>query len=362
MTPGNRRLAELNLSAGIYAALLEQLPEGVVVADGHGRLVLANHRADRLTGLPLTDSLGQDICRALPLTGAGGRSFWASQDPWHGLHTRSGSPETRLLTPGGRTVLVSTRHIRGKAPRRRLQWLVMTMRSTTVRDRIETETAALVTTVAHELRSPLGAVRGFSRTLRTRWKVLRDEQKLWMLDAIDSDAGRLQRMVDELLDISRIETGRMQLRRHPVVVMDLVRTCVGTMISAGADPSRFRLVGPDDSAEVFADADRLQQIVTNLLDNALHHGAGRITVTVGRAGDQLLLDVADEGPGIPPEHRGLVFSRFWQGERRPGGTGLGLFVVQALAQAHGGRVEVLDTPIGATFRLSLPADLPEHLR
>lgn len=348
--------AEPELALVLYRALLEQLPEGVVVADADHKLVLASERAERLTGIRLTDRVGEDVRDALPLVAQGGHSFWTAADPWGGLRTRSGSPEQRLLLPEGRSVLAATRHVRS-GPDRALQWLVMTMRSTRVRDRIESETAALVTTVAHELRSPLGAVRGFSQTLRNRWTQLRDDQKLWMLDAIDTDAARLQRQVGELLEISRLDTGRLVLRRRDVDVLALIRNAIERVVSTGVEPDRFRVDSEFDEVRFVADPDRLTQVLSNLLDNAVRHGRGTVTVTVELRRREVQLDVSDEGPGIAPEHRAMVFTRFWQARGR-GGNGLGLYVVRGLVVAHGGRVEVLDRPGGATFRLTLPRTAP----
>lgn len=357
MSPPDHGPAEPELALVLYRALLEQLPEGVVVADADRKLVLASERAERLTGIRLSEHTGEDVRDALPLVASDGHSFWASADPWGGLRTLSGSPEQRLLLPEGRSVLAATRHVRS-GPDRRLQWLVMTMRSTRTRDRIESETAALVTTVAHELRSPLGAVRGFSQTLRNRWSQLRDDQKLWMLDAIETDAGRLQRQVGELLEISRLDTGRLVLRRRDVDVLALIRSAIHRVVSGGADPDRFRIVSEFDEVCFVADPDRLAQVLSNLLDNAMRHGRGTVTVAVELRRREVQIEVSDEGPGIAPEHRAAVFTRFWQARGR-GGNGLGLYVVRGLVVAHGGRVEVVDRPGGATFRLTLPRVAPE---
>ena len=354
---GARQPVEPPLAPDVYAALLEQLPEGVVVIDAERRLVLANRRAERLTGIQLIDRLGDDVRTALPLLGSDGRSYWETDDPWRGLRTRSGSPEQRLMLADGRSVLAATRHIRAGSERT-LQWLVMTMRSTKARDRIESETSALVTTIAHELRAPLGAVRGFSRTLRNRWGQLGDDQKLWMLDAIDTDAARLQRQVGELLDVSRLDTGRLVLRTREVDLLSLVRAGIARVVSTGVDPDRFRVVSEFEEVSLVADPDRLTQVMSNLLENAVRHGRGRVTVTVELRRREMQLDVSDEGAGIAPEHRALVFTRFWQASGR-GGNGLGLYVVHGLVTAHGGRVEVVDLPGGATFRMTLPRHTPE---
>lgn len=357
MSDQSRQPVEPPLAPDVYATLLETLPEGVVVVDATRRLVLANRRAERLTGIRLTDLLGQDIRDVLPLLGADGRSYWAIDNPWGGLRTRSGSPEQRLVLADGRSVLAATKHLRAGSEHT-LQWLVLTMRSTTARDRIESETSALVSTVAHELRAPLGAVRGFSRTLRNRWDRLRDDQKLWMLEAIDTDAARLQRQVGELLDISRLDTGRLELRRRDVDLLSLIRAGIARVVSTGVDADRFRVVSEFEEVQLTADPDRLTQVLSNLFENAVRHGRGTVTVTVVLRRREMQLDVSDEGTGIAPEHRALVFTRFWQARGR-GGNGLGLYVVRGLVAAHGGRVEVVDLPGGATFRMTLPRHTPE---
>ncbi|AKU18914.1 hypothetical protein VV02_13680 [Luteipulveratus mongoliensis] len=342
-----------------WAAAVERLPEGVVVIDDQRRLVSANRRAERLTGLPLRQLTGQSADVVLPLRDNQYRLWWDYQNPWTGLHIRSGAPEQDLRLPNGRSVLFAASYHRH--PDRSLDYIVGTMRSTHVRERLEADSSALISTVAHELRSPLTSVRGFSRTLRQRWTQLADEQKQWMLQAIETDAQRLSRLVGELLDISRIDAGRLRLRQQPIDLGTLVTDQVERLVTAGHDPARFAIVQAPEPPELWGDEDRVVQVISNLLENALRHGAGTVTVSIGQDAEHVILMVGDEGPGIPTESREAVFGRFWQGSTH-GGSGLGLYVVRGLVQAHGGRVEVLDVPGGATIRVLLPAGLPESLR
>ncbi len=356
-----RSVAEVSADPELYARLAGQLPDGIVVADADRQIVLASDRAVQLTGIPLTARVGDDIRVALPLFAAGGVNWWDANDPWQGLCTRSGTPESRVTTAAGHTVLLTTRHVRHRDHSLRL--LVMSMRDTRARDRIESEMSALITTAAHELRSPLTSVRGFSRTLRSRWGQLTDDQKQWMLAAIESDSERLSRLVSELLDISRLDTGRLVLSRSAVDLAALVTERIDRLVRRGHPADRFGVVDECSDMTLWADGDRLAQVADNLLENALHHGAGRIRARLHREGRWVHLDVSDEGPGIDKEARSLVFSRFWQGDRRrKTGTGLGLYVVRGLVEAHDGTVEVLDCERGATLRVSLPAGLPDHLR
>jgi signal transduction histidine kinase len=115
--------------------------------------------------------------------------------------------------------------------------------------------------------------------------------------------------------------------------------------------------------ETWADPDKLQQVVGNLLENAVRHGDGQVTVLLRPHGSGAEISVADEGAGIPPEKAGRVFTRFWRGGDRRGGTGLGLYIVKGLVEAHGGTVEVDDAPGGgALFRVLLPAGVAPYDR
>ncbi len=353
----------VRLELDAYRDLADMLPDGIVVVGPQHTVALANGRADQLTGIPVSGHVGDDVRDVLALIDADGDNWWQRHDPWGGLRTVSGTPEARVGTSAGRTLLLTTRHVRRSD--RSLRFLVMSMRDTRARDRIEAEMSALISTAAHELRSPLSSVRGFSRTLQRRWSALRDDQKQWMLGAIESDAERLSRLVAELLDISRLDTGRLVLAKQAVDVSVLVADRVDRMIRRGQAPQRFDIVRDSPDTEVWADGDRLAQVVDNLLENAVRHGEGRIVARLhdDTSSELLHLDISDEGPGIPPDARSLVFSRFWQGDvRRKTGTGLGLYVVRGLVEAHGGTVEVLDDGGGATLRVSLPSGLPEHLR
>lgn len=354
--PGGARL-----DLATYAALLEHLPEGIVVADDEGRLVLANHRAVHLTGSDLGEHTGQSITRALPLFHTDGSSWWQTNDPWGGLHTVSGTPESRVTTSTGHTVLLTTRHVRRAD--HSLQFLVMSMRDTRARDRIESEMSALIATAAHEIRSPLASVLGFSRTLRNRWSQLREDQKQWMLEAVETDADRLSRLVTELLDISRIDTGRLVLHKRPLDLRELVTERVDRLVRGGRPKDRFQVVNEARDLPLWGDSDRLAQVIDNLLDNAIRHGEGQVTARLHTDGTHTHLDISDEGPGISPAAHTLVFTRFWQADsRRRNGTGLGLYVVRGLVEAHGGQVAVLGRDHGTTLRVSLPHGLPEHLR
>lgn len=182
----------------------DDLPDGLVIAGADGRVVCFNSAATRLTGIAPGAALGSPLAAALPLEDLDGRRWWQLTDPYGGLATRTGQPERNLLLPGGREVLVSARYVRER-PCGALLRVVIALRGTEERRRTERSHAELIATVAHELRSPLTSVKGFTATLLAKWERFTDGQKRLMLETVDADADRVTRLIAELLDISRID-------------------------------------------------------------------------------------------------------------------------------------------------------------
>ncbi|AKT52776.1 histidine kinase [Arsenicicoccus sp. oral taxon 190] len=341
---------------------LDVLPDGVVVTDATGVVTAVNSRALAILGADRDAVLGADARVALPLQDLEGRSWWTCADPYGGLATRTRISETLLALPGDREVFL-TATLGRERPRGPVVQVVVVLRAAAARRRAEQKTSALISTVAHELRSPLTSVKGFTSTLLRRWDRFSDDQKRLMLETIESDTDRITRLVAELLDVSRIDSGRLELRRQPVDLPRIVERHVEGLVASGHAADRFVLQVQEPLPEVWADPDRVEQVVANLMENALRHGAGVVTVAIaGSPGqDFLLVRVSDEGEGIPEESYPMVFTRFWHSTRR-GGTGLGLYVVRGLVQAHGGTISVGRAPCGgAEFCFTLPAGAPEHV-
>ena len=343
----------------------DDLPDGLVIADDAGLVVCFNAAAVRITGLNAGEAIGQPIERALPLEDMEGCRWWASTDPYGGIAIRSGQPERNLLLPGGREVLVSARYVRpwrlGPVER-----LVVTLRGTEARRRTERSHAELIATVAHELRSPLTSVKGFTATLLAKWQRFTDDQKRLMLETVHADANRVTRLIAELLDISRIDSGRLEVRRQPVRLEQAVRRHVDGYLAAGERAERFSVHISEELPALWADPDKIDQVLGNLLENAVRHGEGTVTIEVASAPNRAqeegtAVTVRDEGPGIPEESMSRVFTRFWRGSKR-GGTGLGLYIVKGIVEAHGGTITVDRSPAGgAEFRFTLPVGAPAVL-
>ncbi|MEU8520994.1 ATP-binding protein [Streptomyces sp. NBC_01216] len=343
----------------------DDLPDGLVIADETGRVVCFNAAAARIAAVPGPQALGLPLERALPLEDLKGRRWWPLTDPYGGLATRSGQPERNLLLPGGREVLVSARYVR-EHPTGPVRRVVVSLRGTEARRRTERSHAELIATVAHELRSPLTSVKGFTATLLAKWERFTDAQKRLMLETVDADAGRITRLIAELLDISRIDSGRLEVRRQPVDIAAAVGRHIQVHTTGGQSPDRFFVRVRPGLPDLWADPDKVDQVLGNLLENAVRHGEGTVTIEVAPA---LLEDdekgtavtVSDEGPGIPEESMGRVFTRFWRGSKR-GGTGLGLYIVKGIVEAHGGTITVGRGPRGgAEFRFILPVGTPAYL-
>ncbi|MFB7593473.1 ATP-binding protein [Streptomyces sp. NPDC056160] len=366
--PGARRAAAPPAAAAAGPAVdPDELPDGLVIADEHGRVTCFNTAAARITAVPAGQALGQHLDKALPLEDLEGRRWWQLTDPYGGLAIRVAQPERNLLLPGGREVLVSARYVRDR-PAGPVRRVIVCLRDTEARRRTERSHAELIATVAHELRSPLTSVKGFTATLLAKWERFTDDQKRLMLETVDADADRVTRLIAELLDISRIDSGRLEVRRQLVDIGAAVGRHVQAYVAAGQPADRFLVRLEQPLPDLWADPDKIDQVLSNLIENAVRHGEGTVTIDVTpaaspREGEDAgtSVTVSDEGPGIPEESMNRVFTRFWRGSKR-GGTGLGLYIVKGIVEAHGGTITVgRAVGGGARFRFTLPVGTPAHL-
>jgi signal transduction histidine kinase len=373
----------MRLFAGALDGLLlpDDLPDGFVAADDEGVIRVFNRAAVNLTGIPAEEALGRSFTEVLPLRTADGRDWWLLTDPYGGLSIRTGHPEAQLFLPdegaldgeagteSGTELLVTGRYLRRDGRSTPVTGLVLALRGTQVRRRRERRQSDLIATVAHELRSPLTSVKGFTATLLARWDRFTDDQKRMMLQTVDADADRVVRLIAELLDVARLDSGRMELHRVPVDLRELITDQVRACVAQGVPEETFRIRIPCGLPPVAADPDKLRQVLANLLENAVRHGGGTVTIEAQAGDDQsrseslhtgtegvssVAVAVSDEGPGIPEDQLSRVFTRFWRGGRR-GGTGLGLSIVKGLVEAHGGVVSAGNGGDGgARFRFTLP--------
>ncbi len=343
-------------------AVVDALPDGVVLAGADGRVTLISAVAARLLGAP-GDSVGRPLHEVLALRDQDDNAWVSHNRPYEGLATRTAVPEQSWLARNGEEVLVTAR-IQRPALDQAVQEVAISVRSGRGRARLDRERSDLVATVAHELRSPLTGVKGFVQALLNRWDRLNDEQKKLMLTTVAADSDRLTRLIAELLDVARIDTGRLQLHPRPSDAGLLTRRIIDSVSAGTARPISLEVAA--DLPDIHADPDKFTQVVTNLVENAVRHGEGTVRVTLaplgpGELGDQpgVRITVDDEGEGIPAEMRLRVFTKFWKGGKR-GGSGLGLYLVNGLTKVHGGTVTIDDVPGGgARIQVAWPAALPD---
>ncbi|GAB3665707.1 ATP-binding protein [Nocardioides korecus] len=317
--------------------VVDRLPDGVVVADADGVVTVVNTMARTLLGEGVRT--GRHLGEVMALQDQNGCEWFATNTPYAGLASRVALTEQSWFTTDGTEVLVTGRINRTRrfGP---VSSVALVIRSGRGRARLDRDRSDLVATVAHELRSPLTGVKGFVSTLLSKWDRLNDEQKKLMLTTVHADAERLSRLITELLDVARIDTGRLPLYPREVDTVTLVERCVELARAGTHRP--IRTTYAEGVPHVFADPDKLTQVVTNLVDNAVRHGEGRVEVVVEPVADPwdgARIRVDDEGEGIDETLRARVFTKFWKHGIR-GGTGLGMYIVHGLVKVHGGEITI----------------------
>jgi signal transduction histidine kinase len=257
--------------------------------------------------------------------------------------------EVELVTLLGRLAASAVQNIRAYESERRT---VEELR------RLSTLRADFVSVVSHELRSPMAAVIGAARTLQSRWRELRPDQREAFLGLIGDETARLAALIGDVLDTSRIDAGTFTYRFREVDLAALVEESAAAA-RAGQDEVPVVTAVPPRPAHVRGDHERLRQVLGNLIDNAVKYSPAGVPVEVRVAPSDgyVAVSVRDRGPGVDPADGQLVFEKFGRaggGDAKPG-TGLGLYIARSIAEAHGGTLELASSPgNGATFTLRLP--------
>jgi signal transduction histidine kinase len=238
--------------------------------------------------------------------------------------------------------------------------VVYAFRDLTNEQRLENEKSDFVATISHELRTPMTAVYGAAATLLHREDHLTPVQRRQLLEMIAAEARRLAQITEEVLLTSQLDRGDLRIEREPVDVADVVKATVDAMASQLPEEVKIDVELPPELSPAAGDRDRLQQVLLNLLDNAVKYGAsGSVKVRVDTENGSAHIAVADDGPGIPFADQERIFEKFYRGDpelvRAPSGTGLGLYISRELVRRMGGELAVSSRPgAGATFTVELP--------
>ncbi len=336
------RIGELRGEREETVAIIETMEEGVIAADARGDVIVCNPAARRLLGYEEDDSLPN--LRVLFHR----REARATVDRVLAGKTTVGEEIERE----GRALLLTARPLpTGGA--------VLGLLDVTALKRLEVVRRDFVANVSHELKTPLTSILGYAETLATEDVDVSTRQRFSA--TIRDNARRMQRLVDDLLDLAKLESGGWTPVRESIDLRHLALNAWSSFTDAAQKKGVDFGIDMPEEITVNADPNALRQILDNLLDNALRHTPEGGTITVGaeRQNGEMHLVVRDTGSGIPDTHLPRVFERFYRVDpgrsRAEGGTGLGLAIVKHLVEAQGGRVELESAiGIGTTVRINLP--------
>ena len=348
--------------------ILESAAEGIYGIDPQGYTLFLNPAASRMLGRAADDVIGRPFEAVL--------GMGAAEAGGEGVNP----VRATLATGVGREV--KDAHFRradgGAFPveyastpmleEGRLTGAVVTFRDVTERREVERMKDEFISVVSHELRTPLTSIRGSLGLLAAGKAGEVPEKGRRMLEIAVQNTDRLVRLINDILDIERIESGRVTMELRPVDAAELARHAVEVM-SAMAEKAGVRLTVRAERQPLEADPDRILQVLTNLLSNAVKFSppGGEVALTVERRDGEVVFRVRDQGRGIPADRLESIFERFQQVDssdaREKGGTGLGLAICRSIVQQHGGQIGVESTPgAGSTFTFTLPGGAPPEPR
>ena len=333
--------------------LFNSMVEGLLLLDKTGRIQLANRAFNHLFGVT-ADLRSRTIMEGLRLHELAELvEFLGTQKRVLGYELRLSRPEERWLQINGAAIFNGTGERHGT---------LLVFHDLTRLKQLESARKEFVANVSHELRTPLSLIKGYVETLLDGAKD-NPEVSCKFLQTIDRNAERLKLLIEDLLTISELESGRMKINVVALELRPLVAKVFADFKSR-AEAKHVQLIDVVEDLRVRADSDRLEQVLGNLIDNAIKYGRpeGQVKVSARMVEHgQVEIEVRDDGPGIPPEALERVFERFYRVDkarsREQGGTGLGLSIVKHIVQSHGGRVWAKsELGHGASFYFTLPQD------
>jgi two-component system phosphate regulon sensor histidine kinase PhoR len=334
-------------------AMLHSINDGVIAVNNEAQVILVNAAAERILDLPPFSETDRrhvkEVIRLPNLANIFLRSLNTSRELEEEIQLDP--PDRRLLEV--ETSLIET------SPGERIG-IIAVIRDITALRELEQAKSDFVSTVSHELRTPLTSIKAYTATLRRRDVEFDENTRQDFLQVIEEETDRLTRLVSDILDVSRIESGRLALKKRDFDLSKLVRIIIGKLQSQFSN-HEIKLISPESIGSVCADPDKIEQVFVNLMDNAAKYSpsGGEITLTLEAQPRRVECSVSDSGVGVPEEHLPHIFDKFHRVDNRATreiyGTGLGLYVSKGIVEAHGGTIwaeSVLGE--GSTFRFTLP--------
>lgn len=342
----------------IYLSIITSIKSGACLVDPEHRIIVTNPPFDHFFGIVESkpgQPIGEVMMEALPMV----------PNPEEFVRTVRERFDRPVVNDQGKMVLARD------GVRRVLHWYVVPVRGVgrlfvfrdnTQLEEIDRMKTEFISTVSHELRTPLTSILGYVDLILDGDAGETNPTQREFLEIVHSNTNRLKALINDILDIERIESGSIQMALQPLDMRTVVNQVARTFeVSAHQKGLAFALQTPGAPLMVRGDYDRLVQVVSNLVSNAVKYTRqGSVSVRLERGEDQVALEVTDTGIGMTEEEQERLFTRFFRADhsytREVGGTGLGLSIVKALVEEHGGRILVQSTPgAGSTFTVVLPA-------
>jgi two-component system phosphate regulon sensor histidine kinase PhoR len=358
--PETNRLAE-RIGGAVFAlsrdksqleAVLDQMSEAVLAVDSAGAVLVVNPSLSRLLGVDAAASRGRPYLECV-------RHNAISQ--LVGSVLKDGRPLALEVRVTAREELIFDAHAAPLLQEGKLAGALLVLHDITRLRRLEQVRRDFVANVSHELRTPLSSIKGYAETLR-EGAIDDKENRLGFVKTIEEQADRLSKLVDDLLDLSAVESGHRLPKLAPTDLAALTVDVSRQFAAAASDRGVALETGSAGPAIALADAEQVRQVVVNLIDNAIKYTetGGRVEISLETRAAEVIVSVRDTGVGIPEADLARVFERFYRVDkaraRDAGGTGLGLAIVKHLVEAQGGRVWVESRqPGGSTFRFALRA-------
>ena len=367
VTPRKRAEEELRADRNLLATTLSSMVDGVIAVDEKQRIQLVNSAALQMIGIKASEAVGQPIDAVLHFQTRHGQSVPCPVAESFFRRERAGNiydsdNAVMLRSRQGQLVSVvfsATPFASGDGP---ITGGLVIFRDVSAEAKVEQMKRNFVDSVSHELRTPLTSIKGFIKSLQqddllplSVWKE--------SLNIAHEQATRLTSLVDDILELSRIESGQVQFRNEPVQIAQIAGLCLTETLGLAQSKEIAIEFNPQRNlgeGRIFADPSRIQSMITNLLTNAIKFtpNGGTISMMLDSNGREILLSVRDTGVGIPRDQHTRIFRKFYRVDRENEaipGTGLGLPIVLSIVEHYGGRIEVeSEEGKGSCFRVYLP--------